>query len=502
VSLRKLADIHEPAVRAAVARAAATDLEQRLISGLPAYGMALGVMLVGTPFLDDHPHLIISTVSAFLAVLVARWRLGRRPRGSLPSLEDGRHRAMRVLAVLSGLLWGGITAAAVHFYGPSFTAMLLLFLTAGFAAGASSSMSLDRELARAYFVVMVGPSALRGLFSGTTSVLTISVPSFFFLAFVWSLLRSNHQVYWSSILDAAALQQKTAELERARDAAESSSRSRTAFLATVSHELRTPLHGVLGLLRLLADSTLQREQRDQVEMAQRSAGDLLHHINDILDYTKFATKGLEEDIQAGPLDIREVVEDTLDVMAERAASAGLDLASFVASDVPAVLLGDAFRLRQVLMNLVSNAIKFTEVGHVTVELTGGLVGRDGRPSLAGEGSERFRLEMAVTDTGIGIAPQAMAGLFNPFSQADSSIARRFGGTGLGLAIVKGLCKAMGGDVLVESSPDVGSRFRCHVLLEVPAARQSPAPPSLLPVPHGQVLIVSPHLPSTQSLMGS
>ena len=268
--------------------------------------------------------------------------------------------------------------------------------------------------------------------------------------------------------------QRTAELAIARDAALEATRAKSAFLAAMSHEIRTPMNGLLGTAQLLAHTRLDPRQRDYVDIIEGSADSLLTVLNDILDFSKIEAGRFE--IEHRPFSLRDTVDASAQLVAELADRKNIDLVVQMVAGVPDRVIGDGIRLRQILLNLIGNAIKFTEDGHVELSV---------RPARTG--IVRFE----VIDSGIGIRPELIDRLFQPFSQADDSISRRFGGTGLGLAICKRLVELMGGHIGVTSTLGQGSTF----WFELPLALDDTAaiaPPPTAPIER-------PALPATEAI---
>ena len=282
----------------------------------------------------------------------------------------------------------------------------------------------------------------------------------------------GRQVFIGMVRDITLRKRAEAAMREGRVAAEAANQAKSDFLANVSHEVRTPLNGIVGMTGLLLDSRLDAEQRDHAETVRSCADTLLQLINDLLDFAKIEAGRLE--MEAIPFDPLVVAKETVALHADRATSKGVELRLVAGAGLPRDLVGDPGRLRQVLTNLIGNAVKFTERGEVSVELSAAHGADDGEVVLHG----------AVRDSGIGMDAATVERLFQPFTQADASTTRRFGGTGLGLSICRRLCGLMGGSISVESEPGRGSSFRFDVRCRVGGALPSVQP--ALPASAGQL----------------
>ena len=366
------------------------------------------------------------------------------------------------LSLAAGVAWSVMTAVALHQLGPTPLAFLIVCMTVGLIAGGLGSIGIWPQLYATYTVLVLGAlsASLMLSWSDTASALTAALALVGYGAFMLTIGRRQFREYWGRLETNLILARQTRALEEARRAAEAATRAKSEFLAAMSHEIRTPMNGVLGVAELLKESPLSAEQQELVRTLEGSGQALLRVINDILDFSKVEAGRME--LERVAFDPAECVEATAELLAPAAQAKGLELDLWIDPAVPPVH-GDPGRVRQVLLNLAGNAVKFTPSGGVTLELRA--VVRDGEVEL------RF----SVRDTGVGLDEGARARLFQPFSQADASISRRHGGTGLGLAICQRLVHLMDGEIGFESELGRGSTFWFQLRLPRAADQAAPRP---------------------------
>src|SRR2546422_676446 len=368
---------------------------------------------------------------------------------------------VRVTVTLLAIAWGAGGALVLPLV-PFETTALILVVLAGIIASSLTTLAADPLSLRGFLAGIALPVFASLATSERSHDLAAAIVVALFTLGMAIVARRAHltlvdhlQVTARLAVSEGAAKQAEAVMREARDLAERVARARSAFLANMSHEIRTPMNAVLGFVELILDTELTTEQRRALELVRSSSEALLMILNDILDYSKIEAEHLE--LETIPFDVSKVVHATASLLAVRAREKHLELLAEVAADVPRAVRGDPTRLRQVLMNLIGNAIKFTEQGEVVVLVT----------AAASDGNAK--LTFAVRDTGIGIAAEHIASVFKEFTQADSTMTRRYGGTGLGLAISQRLVRLMGGELAVSSEVGRGSEFSFTLALPIETA---------------------------------
>jgi two-component system sensor histidine kinase/response regulator len=442
-------------------------LARRSAAGACAIPVLVAIVLVTTRVAFAYPVLCAAVLVGATVLAIARVALAR----AYHSLGVRRPLVWRRLfgagALTTGTLWGWSAAAFTYKYGVGAESLFVLLATGGITAGAVASLAPARRLLLRYIVATLVPSILVCVTLPHPSTMAFGAAEaiLVFLLFMIVSARRMHADFVDAGEKTDLLQAHGAELEMARAQAIEASRAKSEFLANMSHEIRTPMNGVLGMAELLRATKLTHDQRELVEALTSSGDALLTIINDILDFSKVEAGKLE--IESVDFDLHTCIEEAVELFAPRADAKKLGIAIFFDENVPSFVAGDAGRTRQILSNLLGNAIKFTERGEVVVRV---------RADEISDSTARVRVE--VSDTGIGISAEAQSRLFQPFTQANASTTRKYGGTGLGLAISRKLAELMGGTLSVESTEGAGSTFWFTVTF-VPRPAPAPSAKSIL-----------------------
>jgi len=394
-----------------------------------------------------------------VGVLASRAWARRAPQGALESLPLHLSIAFASAAVVANAIFIGGSQTYIQYYlvlVPAFAACLMsmraTFLWTLAAIGGFVLIRAARD------TLGIDPSPLHADWETVVGQTTLALMVFGAALSQWTTTAKHVEGLQAREV---TIRQQAGELAAARDVALRASEIKNQFLATVSHEIRTPMNAVIGLTDVVLETKLDDEQRSMLETVRGSGEMLLGILNDILDFSKIESGRIE--LEHRVFSLRDCIEDCLELLASRAAEREVELAYDHPRSAPSWIFGDPVRLRQIVMNLVSNAVKFTQRGEVVVTVRQA-------PSEGG----RPRLRIAVRDTGIGIPRERLDRLFQPFSQVDASTTRRFGGTGLGLAITRRLAERMGGEVTVESEPGRGSEFAVMLQAEDATAQAGAA----------------------------
>src|SRR5262245_6073251 len=454
---------HDPNRAGRLAEHADLDITRRAMHGTWTSISIFIILALFTSYFVERPWLPF-TFAVLMAVLIGlRIWLRRWPNQTNRRSRRIRKKLYFSTIILMGLFWGLFYGLTVLVYGYGhWTTLVLLICVTGVASSATTSFAPNLAVMRWFLIVLVGPSLLVDALAGTTHGYAMGLLFSMYLLFSMIQGSRRSKEYWRALAASELLKERAEELEKAKLVAEASSRAKSEFLANISHELRTPMNGVIGMTDLTLASDLTPEQRQNLQMVKSSAESLLKLLNELLGYSK---------VEAGKLELEEIPfspRQTLDMAAKPQAilarGKGLQFHCETPDEVPDVLIGDPERLRQILVNLIGNAVKFTERGEVRVSVE--------RIAAA---AEEVELQFTVMDTGIGVTEDKRDVIFYPFSQADGATTRRFGGTGLGLTISAHLVRMIGGRIWLESEAGRGSRFHFTGKFEVPQASSEVVP---------------------------
>ena len=434
-----------PTLEAYLARTSALELGRRFILGMPVYFVMGMVVVLGTPILSDVPvwaGVLAITLGALLIVCI---RLCFDFERRYNRIGEVAVKQFTILLIAQCLIWAALVVTIILQYGLSTEAGFTLFITAGFSAGGVRYLAVRPRIVLIYLAVMHVPIFIAVLLVGGTPQLPYLIAIVAYTAFLVNEGLHINRSYVQHLRDQLDLKVLVRKADKA-------SQGKSEFLANMSHDLRTLMNGVVGVSDLLIDTELSDQQYEYCQTIQNSANSLLNILNDMLDLSKIEAGALKLDFS--DFNIRQLLDEMTNMMAWLAGESGIEYVCAIDPNVPSRLCGDVNRICQILINLISNAIKFTPEGHVSIWV-------ECEPPV----HQRVVLQVTVADTGIGIPEDKIKSLFAPFEQVETSITREISGTGLGLGICKHLIEMMDGEIQVDSLEGVGSTFAFTVALQ-------------------------------------